>query len=91
MKIISNSPSKSHQKVTTFSHMGLAWHCADNAEIKDYIILPIPEQSSFPHIVFLGKTYLAEIKSEVIKKNVTETLFLRLSHSILLVISFKHL
>lgn len=37
MKLISNSPLKSHQMVTTFSHRDLDWHCTDNAEIKDSI------------------------------------------------------
>lgn len=37
MKLISNSPLKSHQMVTTFSHTDLEWHCTDNAEIKDSI------------------------------------------------------
>lgn len=35
MKLISNSPLKTHQMVTTFSHIHLDWHWTDNAEIKD--------------------------------------------------------
>lgn len=76
MKLISNSLLKSHQMVTTFSHrlrLALYWQWRNK---RLYIILPIPEQSSYPSIIFLGRTDLTEIHREITKKNVTETLFL---------------
>lgn len=92
MKLISNSPLKSHQMVTTFSHrlrLALYWQCRNK---RLYIILPIPQQSSYPSIIFLGRTDLTEIHWEIIKKNVTEIhfFFLRSLCSILILISFKY-